>query len=344
VIFSRHLITNLESATDIPARCRAKQSKVTKHDPAIVPFEEAQSILEKIKQGTAGADLKSYHALRERMKRYKLGFCPNDNSSLFRALDQFLRDKCLQEPGDDQAEAAHDHDSILKLREAIVRIVLLKHTTTQEGERFRGQYGVGVQEWAARMLSPEEPGDEICLEYFARHFHVCIWLYSPVCDCPLQFPMYLGQVGDQMSKRVGDSVYRIAHLPFEPQDIVHLHHYVPMWPMALVSIAETPLGTPLAHEQEYVVEDCRQMTSLSERLKPERDRRRDTAAARSQRADMFGSASHEAHKLWRKEFSKTHNKEYWCHIKSGVSCWPEDVKAVRNNTHKMLKIPPELER
>ncbi len=352
VIFARHLIINLEGAADIPAKCRAKLGKVTKHDPAPVSFEEAMAFLKKIKEGTAGADLTSYLALRERTKRWKLGFCPKDKSSLFRALDQLLHNKCLQEPGGDLLlgeapappasgeAAAHDRESTDKLREAIVRIVLLKHTTTEECERFSRQYGVVVQDWATRMLSLEEPGDEVCLEYFARHFRVCIWLYSPVCDHPLQFPMYLGQVGDQMSSTVGDSVYRIAHMPFEPPDIVNLHHYLPLWPMALVSIAQTPLGTPLAHEEEYVIEEGRQMKSLSEMLRPERDRRRDTAAVRTQKADLFGSA----HKLWKKGFSKKHNREYWCHVKSGVNCWPEDVEAVRNNTHEKLKIPLEFER
>ena len=334
-IESRHLIINLERAGNIPARCQAKQGKVFKTEPTILALTVARAILDTSKQGTAGADLLSYPDFREKLRQWRLelGYSPTNSSGLFWTLHQFLHDERLQEPGSDQEGAASSEDDskVIKLREAIVRLVLLKHTTPNDCQRFRNLYGEPLQEWARRMILPEEPGDAICIEYFARHFRVSIRLYSPARDNPVQFPLLLGVGDDTTSQQVATSVYRIAHVPFEPGRVVNKHHYVPIW-QSSVRIAETPLGTPRAEEEEYNNEGG-SMKSLTLALSGEREKRRDSASERTARYVA---------RWWKEEYSKSLKKTYFVHKASGESVWPEDLEAVRNDTHKKIKIPGHL--
>jgi hypothetical protein len=340
-IYSRHLIINLERAGKIPARCQAKPGKVFKTEPTILDLTVAREILYTSKQGTAGADLLSDLDFRERLGQWRLelGYSPTNSNGLFWTLHQFLRDEHLQEPGGDQAEAASSDDSydvVIKLREAIVRLVLLKHTTPNDCQRFRNLYGEPLQEWARRMILPEVPGDTICIEYFARHFlrrqNVSIRLYSPALDNPVQFPLFLGVGDDTTSQQVAKSVYRITHVPFEPWREVNTHHYVPIW-QASVRIAETPLGTPRAEEEEYPIEGG-SMSSTTLALAGERKTRHDSAFERTARYIA---------RWWKKEYSKSrNNKPYYVHKASLVRVWAEDLDAVRNDTHKEIKIPGHL--
>jgi hypothetical protein len=335
-IYSRHLIINLERAGNIPARCHATPGKVFKTEPTILDLTVAREILYTSKQGTAGAHLLSDLDFRERLGQWRLelGYSPTNSNGLFWTLHQFLHNEHLQEPGGDQAEAASSDasDDVIKLREAIVRLVLLKHTTPNDCQRFKDLYGEPLQEWASRMIRPEEPGDTICIEYFARHFlarqNVSIRLYSPARDNPVQFPLLLGVGDDTTSQQVAKSVYRIAHVPFEPGREVNTHHYVPIWQDSSVRIAETPLGTPRAEEEE-----C-QYPITTEALKGERQKRRDSASERTARYIA---------RWWTKEYSKSrNNKPYYVHKASLVSVWAEDLEAVRNDEHKTIKIPENL--
>ena len=84
----------------------------------------------------------------------------------------------------------------LDLRSAIVDMVEQMHATPEQREQCEGYYGKPVQGWAREMRKPGTPGDEICIEYFARHFKLSFRVYSPVLKRPLQFPTYLDMGGE----------------------------------------------------------------------------------------------------------------------------------------------------
>ena len=118
-------------------------------------------------------------------------------------------------------------DESTKLRQAIVDIVLQRHATPEKRDEFKKCYDMSVQDWARQMRRVEEHGDDICIEYFARHFKLFFRVYSPVLDNPLQFPTYLDKGISEWADVT--SVFRIAHLPCEPgSNEVRQRRYVPV--------------------------------------------------------------------------------------------------------------------
>ena len=200
-----------------------------------------------------------------------------------------------------------------------------------------------MEDWARRMRG-EAHGDEVCIEYFARHFRVNIRVHTPLCDSgkPLQFPMYLDQ-GETFARPVVDkSIYRIAHLPVQPHSDVR-HHYVPVW---AGGIEFTPLSTPV---HGYEIDSDSPMKSLQKKLEPEREKRRETAGQR-----MASSATPQGiaevrkqqvfSKYWTVGWSKTQHREFYTHKLSHEKVWPEDYDAVCKDKHPEVKIPPHMPR
>jgi len=262
-IYLRHLLINLEECEGLVSKCKQTQGKVGRCEAPLVPFGKVSAEIEKMKTGPASVDLDlHYHKFTDQLKKWRLEIWhpsvpTKDSNSLFWTLNQFLSKQRLV-PGDcgGGAEAVTEADvSAKKLRQAIVSIVEQRHTTEEQCRQFKNCYGKSVQDWAREMRKEEQHGDEVCIEYFARHFRRNFRVYSPVLENPLQFPTYL-EMGVSSHRDVGrggaqwlgaTSVFRIAHLPCEPgSNEVRRQYYVPVWPEpAAVSFGTTtPTGTP----------------------------------------------------------------------------------------------------
>jgi len=200
-------------------------------------------VIKKMKQATKYVDDNSYFALIVRLNgwKLKLGYCNYDNNCLFYTLDKILHNVKIDagemgEGGQGQgvvgssSTGATNHD---QLRNSIVHIVLQRHQTKEERQRFEEYWKESVQDWVRRMREGAF-GDAVCVEYFAQHFDVNIRVYTPVCAEPLQFPMYLDDFEAHMRTVVDApppcplSVYGIAHVPFEPGKEVRPNYYVPV--------------------------------------------------------------------------------------------------------------------
>ena len=376
-IYLRHLYINLQQRNGVASRCKATQGKVSRHEAKLVSFSEAKQAIERMKTGPAGVDLRShYYEFTDKLKDWKLsvGYSPEDSNCLFFTLNQFLLNHKLARPdggegGADAATAMESDGSTMKLRQAIVDIVLQRHPTPEQREQFEKCYGVSVQDWARRMRRVEEHGDDVVIEYFARHFKLVFRVYSPVLDNPLQFPTYF----DMGITRWRDvtSVFRIAHLPCEPgSKEVHRHRYVPVWPTAVQTT--TPAGTPLWEEHEYEP-DGELKSSIHDRLSEDRRRirRRQEAGdlmVQKADADMEDASADDGvqqfardvrerqlaiklqkdenfKKYWRCKTSSRHDgMQYYIHKQSGISCWSRDLDEVRGDRHAKIKLPVGMPR
>jgi hypothetical protein len=276
-IYVRHMPAALAvDDSEIPYPCKARKMKVIKMsgEPQVVTSWQARKeIIAKIKANTSVIDSDT---LRDCLANWtlKLGYSKPDGNSLFRTLDQILRNYRATEQEDDSGAAssgASDASSrererernSLNLRAAIVTMVLQKHQTEEELKVFHELYEEYLSQWAERMCNEGEYGDAVCIEYFARHFKVKIRLHTCSCKEPLQFPMFLELKQEQIPVD-GETFYRIAHMHVEQDQAQDLGgasgtvpggvlsangHYVPIWP-APVRIAETPAGTPVRAERE----------------------------------------------------------------------------------------------
>ena len=304
-----------------------------------------------MKQGTSHVDTDSSLEFENQLKgwKLKLGYCKYDKHCLFRTLYQILHDvkdseEDMEEEGGEGSSdtGAADRNTMVKLRLSIVRMVLEKHQTTEQLQTFEKCWNESVGDWARRMREQEDYGDTVCIEYFARHFRVTIRVYTPVCEQPLQFPMYLEQ---QEEIVVDKSVYRIAHVPFKPGEEVRPNYYVPVW---AAGVSFTPQSTP-PHTYERVGD--KPMASTSAFLATGTAKLRDTAGTR-----MTAAATEEdrdmvrkkqaARKLfaqkrmfWGSAQSKTYQKEYYFHKASRISVFLEDFEAVCTDAHPTIKIP-----
>ena len=227
----------------------------------------------------------------------------------------------------------------------------------EQREQFEGYYGKPVQGWAREMREPSTPGDEICIEYFARHFKLSFRVYSPVLKRPLQFPTYLDMGGEISSgQQLALSVFRIAHLPCEPgQTGVWRLRFVPLWPAAVKTT--TPTGTPVWEEREFEVEgnlhswkDFRSKHS-KEVLQQQQAGHLKTVSGDTDMADASANRDVESirekqrfKKYWGTGTSRNTGKPYLIHKASGISCFPNDWKQVCDGVHPKVKIPDEYPR
>ena len=362
-IRSRHLLANLERR-GIASSCRQKQGKVKRGEAPPLPLSEAKDAIEKMKTGPDCIDLRShYYNFIDQIKnsRLEVGFSPDDSNSLFQTLNQFVNTQKLCPPDDSgeggNAAAAADVSSVVDLRSAIVDMVEQKHATPEQREQFEGYYGKPVQGWAREMREPSTPGDEICIEYFARHFKLSFRVYSPVLKRPLQFPTYLDMGGEISSgQQLALSVFRIAHLPCEPgQTDVWRLRFVPLWPAAVKTT--TPTGTPVWEEREFEVEgnlhswkDFRSKHS-KEVLQQQQAGHLKTVSGDTDMADASANRDVESirekqrfKKYWGTGTSRNTGKPYLIHKASGISCFPNDWKQVCDGVHPKVKIPDEYPR
>lgn len=376
-IYLRHLYINLQQRNGVDSRCKATQGKVSRHEAKLVSFSEAKQAIEQMKTGPAGVDLISnYYAFIDKLKAWKLsvGYSSEDSNCLFSTLNQFLLNHKLARPDDDTggaadaASAMEPDGSTMKLRQAIVDIVLQRHATPEQREQFEKCYGVSVQDWARRMRRIEESGDDICIEYFARHFKLFFRVYSPMLDNPLQFPTYFDMGITKWTDVT--SVFRIAHLPCEPESkVVKRHRYVPVWPASVQTT--TPAGTPLWEEHEYEP-DGELKSSIHDRLSEDRRKicRKQAAGdlmVQKADADMQDASADDGvrqfardvrerqlatklpkdenfKKYWTCKTSSRNGMQYCMHLPSGMKCWPGDLEKVRRDRHEKIKLPVGMPR
>jgi len=330
-IYVQHMAACLGASIDdrFPSTCAARKMKVapTLGEPQAIACEQASTIVADMKAGIKCVDEASYGELRNRLARWKLelGYSKRDANSLFRTLDQILRDNRAREDEDGEGSSDTTDENSEKhvrlLRRAIVKMVLRQHQTQDERDRFERFYKESVQDWTQRMTGEEEPGDVVCIEYFARLFCVNIRVHTPLCEAALQFNKFLDEA----------SFYRIAHVPFEPDQDVNASCFVPIWKPPFVSF--TPLSTPVHTYEE-----------TKRRLSGERQRRKDSAEARMASAgtpdDIEKTRDRQRfNKYWRKAWSQRHQREYFVHVASKTSVFPEDFTKVVNHRHPRIKIP-----
>ena len=357
-IYLRHLMVMLEKdGSGIPSKCAAKKMKVSKLEKLALEPADACAVIKTMHTDCSGADEKSYYALIDRLAllNLMLGHSTRDNDSLFRTLDQILRDYKEAKVDDDEQGSSTSVDNTTmarRLRASIVRIVLLKHDTQEKRQQFYVYTKESVQDWARRMCMDGEPGDPVCIEYFARHFRVNIRVYSSICEEPIQFPTYLDQ-GVLSSKPLFDtSLYRLAHVPFEPGALVSCaNHYLPIWP-GRIAFMQGPSPAVL-----YEVDTT--MKSTSSVLAGERAQRKKSSQLRMQSAETpqaieetrtrqaqnkQNARDKQAKKAgWTKLRSRGNaTKEYYFHPPTRTSCSPDDFQAVVNGTHPTIKLEYQL--
>jgi len=290
-IYLRHLMVMLEKdGSGIPSKCAAKKTKVSKLEKLALEPADACAVIETMRKGSSGfSDENSYNALIERLAHLNLtlGHSTRDSDSLFRTLDQILRgykevDEKNDENNDEQGSSTSVDKTTMarRLRTSIVRIVLLKHDTQEKRQQFYEYTKESVHDWARRMCMKGEPGDLVCIEYFARHFRVNIRVYSPICEKPIQFPTYLDQ-GVLSSKPLFDtSLYRLAHVPFEPGALSpRTIHYLPVWTRRIMFM-QGP--SPVVH---YEVDTS--MKSTSSVFAGERAQRQNSSQLRMKSAETL---------------------------------------------------------
>jgi hypothetical protein len=301
-----------------------------------------------MKEGASheSVDADSYLEFENQLKgwKLKLGYCEYDKHCLFRTLDQILHGKDseeeMQEEGGGESSdtgAADRNKKVIQLRHSIVRMVLEKHQTKEQLQTFEKCWNESVEDWARRMKKEEEYGDTVCIEYFARHFRVTIRVHTPVCEEPLQFPMYLEQQEEIVVGNI-KSVYRIAHVPFKSGEEVRPNYYVPVW---AGGVSFTPHSTP---PHTYERDGDTPMASTSARLATERANRRDTAgtrmtAAATEEDRYMVRARQVVNKYWSEHFSPKRQQYYYLHKESETSVWSKDFIAVRTDKHPTIKIP-----
>lgn len=341
-----------------------------------------------MKQGTSHVDTGSYREFENQLKvsKLKLGYCKYDEHCLFRTLYQLLHDvKDSEEDmeaevgGGSSDTGVTDRKKMLKLRRSIVRIVLEKHQTEEQLQIFQKCWKESVGDWARRMQEQEDYGDTVCIEYFARHFRVTIRVYTPVCQDPLQFPMYLEQQEEIVVGNI-KSVYRIAHVPLKSGEEVRPNYYVPVW---AGGVSFTPHSTP-PHTYEPSIEERQwkkkaffkystgdaPMASTSARLAPDKANREATAGTRMTAAateedramlrqkqaaekllckkqagkKLFDQKNNQRPMFWESVRPKANQKEYYLHKESKKLVLPEDFVDVCDDTHPTVKIPDGMQK
>jgi hypothetical protein len=365
-IYLRHLLINLEECEGLAPKCKQKQGKVGRSEAQLVPFRQIREAIEKMKTGPASVDLDlHYHAFTDQLKRWKLEIWhpsvpTKDSNSLFWTLNQFLsKQRLVPDDGGGGAEAATEADvSAKKLRQAIVGIVERKHTTEDQCGQFKNCYGKSVQDWAREMRKEEQHGDEVCIEYFARHFKLNFRVYSPVLENPLEFPTYL-EMGVSLN---ATSVFRIAHLPCEPgSKEVRREYYVPVWPAAVKTT--TPTGTPVRDEKPYETDgeftkNTQEYNSVRRgKIKDDQQTGRLSVVDDTDMQGQMQIREKQAKKTreqimeqrnfkqyWEAHKSRTNGEMYCLHKASGEKCWFHEFRQVCNGMHETIKIPEGMPR
>ncbi len=367
-IYLRHLLINLEECEGLAPKCKQKQGKVGRSEAQLVPFRQIREAIKKMKTGPASVDLDlHYHAFTDQLKRWKLEIWhpsvpTKDSNSLFWTLNQFLsKQRLVPDDGGGGAEAATEADvSAKKLRQAIVGIVERKHTTEDQCGQFKNCYGKSVQDWAREMRKEEQHGDEVCIEYFARHFKLNFRVYSPVLENPLEFPTYL-EMGVSLN---ATSVFRIAHLPCEPgSKEVRREYYVPVWPAAVKLPPDTPTGTPVRdvkpyetdgeftkNTQEYnsvrrgKIKDDQQTGRLSVVDDTDMQGQMQIREKQAKKTRELFMEQENFKQYWEAHKSRTNGEMYCLHKASGVKCWFPEFRQVCNGMHETIKIPEGMPR
>lgn len=171
----------------------------------------------------------------------------------------------------------------------------------------------------------------------------------------MQFPTYLDQ-GVVSSKTVFDtSLYRIAHVPFEPgKQAACAIHYLPVW---TGGIGFTPVSSPA-----LTFEVDTDMKSTQSAMAGERAHRKNSSQQRMKSAETQDAIAETrtrqaldkersrvdcrdrlaAKAGWTKQWSRNGRKEYFWHRATNSSCYIEDLEAVIDGTHPTFKLGNQM--